>query len=462
MYKQEMVELLSELVRIPSLDSEDRAPGAPYGKEIARALEYALDTGKSMGFETRNLDGYVGEIQLGTGSKMMGILCHIDVVEPGEGWNTPPFEPTLIGDKLYGRGSIDDKAGIICALYAMKQIEEQNLLSDDQSIRLIIGTNEELDWEDMDYYKENADRFPDVSLVIDANFPVIYCEKGLWDFNLTWENVNGPGEIKLLDLEGGVARNSLPSKAKAVLSTAKVDELAKMLDDTAVEKGIEVQMDTEGDKLTVVTKGISVHAMWPENGESALNKLIDLLAEIPEDTFAAAGFVKAYHETLGCDFTGASIGIDCEDEESGALTIVTGQLKYDKDSDKVTLISGLRYPASKKLEPIEKAVKEKLGGLGFDVVPTAHLEPIYFEKDNAIIQKVLEAYQELTGDYENGPISIGGATYSRTLPNAIAFGPLFPWEQELAHEPNEFMDINSLEKACDIVVRALCKLQEIN
>ena len=99
---------------------------------------------------------------------------------------------------------------------------------------------------------------------------------------------------------------------------------------------------------------------------------------------------------------------------------------------------------------------------GFEVNAVDHLAPIFFKKDNPIIEALMLAYSETTGDETNKPLAIGGATYSRALPNAIAFGPLFPWEQELAHEPNEFMNINSLEKACDVIIAALTKLQQID
>lgn len=58
----------------------------------------------------------------------------------------------------------------------------------------------------------------------------------------------------------------------------------------------------------------------------------------------------------------------------------------------------------------------------------------------------MEAYREVTGDFENSEMAIGGATYARFLPCAVSFGPLFPWEPELAHEDNECISIDSLEK----------------
>ena len=465
MYKNEMVKDLSSLIKIQSVFSADAKPGAPFGENIASALEATLKLGSDMGFTTKNLDGYVGEIQLNEGENMIGILCHSDVVEAGDGWNTPPFEPTLIGNNLYGRGSIDDKAGIICALFAMKYLKDNHLLRDNFAIRLIIGTDEELNWNDMAYYKKHADRFPDISLVVDANFPVIYCEKGLWDLDLTWKSSNCSSQsrpIQLVELTGGSARNAVPSKATAILSSENANEVAVYLKKYASDKHIDCNISADKNTVVITSNGIGVHAMWPEKGKSAINSLIALLQALPENDFSGSEFVNAYMLAIGDDFTGSKLDINCEDEESGSLTFVVGQIEFNRETEEYTLISGLRYPSSKDFEVIADKVISNISKYGFEVNAVDHLAPIFFKKDNPIIEALMLAYSETTGDETNKPLAIGGATYSRALPNAIAFGPLFPWEQELAHEPNEFMNINSLEKACDVIIAALTKLQQID
>lgn len=465
MYRNEMIDALSSLIKIPSIFSDDAKPKAPFGENIAKALNATLKLGADMGFTTKNLNGYAGEIQLNDGENMIGILCHSDVVEPGDGWDTPPFEPTIIGDNLYGRGSIDDKAGIVCALFAMKYLKDNRLIKDNFSVRLIIGTDEELGWNDMDYYKKHADRFPDISLVLDANFPVIYCEKGLWDFNLTWKSpdnsINRSKPIQLIELTGGAVRNAVPSKATAILTSEKTAKIAEYLRKHASDNHIDCTITTEKDSITIVTLGTSVHAMWPERGKSAINALITLLSSLPEDDFSESEFVKSYMLAIGDDFTGSKLGINCADDESGSLTFVVGQMDFNRETKEYTLISGLRYPSSKDFNIISKRMISNISDCNFKVVSVDHLAPVFFKKDNPIIKTLMSAYSETTGDNTAEPLAIGGATYSRALPNAIAFGPLFPWERELAHEPNEFMNIGSLEKACDVIISALVKLQEI-
>ena len=100
----EMVRCLKELVAIPGIFEDAPSKGAPFGKNIQKSLEYVLRMGQQMGFQVKNYDGYAGEITAGEGNRMIGILCHTDVVSAGEGWNTDPFDPVEKDGKLYTDG----------------------------------------------------------------------------------------------------------------------------------------------------------------------------------------------------------------------------------------------------------------------------------------------------------------------------------------------------------------------
>ena len=195
--KNEIIENLSNLIKIPSVSMETNNPESPFGKDCKDALDYILNLGNSMGFRTKNIDGYCGYIEFGEGQELIGIIGHLDVVpaQESDGWTTPPFSPSIRDGKLFGRGSIDDKGPVIAALYAMKAIKD--CMNIQKRVRLIIGLNEEKDWKCINYYKEHEE-WPIVGFSPDANFPAIFAEKGIMSISL--ENPFSIKDFEILEI----------------------------------------------------------------------------------------------------------------------------------------------------------------------------------------------------------------------------------------------------------------------
>jgi len=114
----------------------------PATGEVFDVLEDAL---VSIGFEVHRFvtgeapDGPVENLYAsrGSGAPHFGFAGHLDVVPPGEGWQTDPFVPEIQGEILYGRGSVDMKGGIAAFVAAASQTEHPGTLS------LIITGDEE-------------------------------------------------------------------------------------------------------------------------------------------------------------------------------------------------------------------------------------------------------------------------------------------------------------------------------
>ena len=68
----QLIESLREQIAIPSVEAP-AAVGAPFGPNVARALEHVLALGERMGFHVQNHEGYVGTIEWGEG-EVLGIL----------------------------------------------------------------------------------------------------------------------------------------------------------------------------------------------------------------------------------------------------------------------------------------------------------------------------------------------------------------------------------------------------
>ena len=86
------------------------------------------------------------------------------------------------------------------------------------------------------------------------------------------------------------------------------------------------------------------------------------------------------------------------------------------------------------------------------------MKPLYVPKNNFLVEKLMLVYREQTGDLESEPITIGGGTYARAMDNAVAFGPNFPGQVEVAHQKDEYISIEHLMKIAKIYAHALYEL----
>ncbi|MEL7708707.1 succinyl-diaminopimelate desuccinylase [Citromicrobium bathyomarinum] len=77
-------------------------------------------------------------IRTGAGPKHFAFAGHLDVVPPGEGWESGAFEPEIRGDLLYGRGAVDMKGAIACMVAAVAEVP-----ADAGTISFIITGDEE-------------------------------------------------------------------------------------------------------------------------------------------------------------------------------------------------------------------------------------------------------------------------------------------------------------------------------
>lgn len=455
----EMIEEMKKVIRIPSVmaDPED---GAPFGKNVRRCLDTFLEIGEEMGFRTRNIDGYVGELEIGSGDKMIGALAHTDVVAAGEGWDFNPFDPYIEDGKIFGRGSSDDKGPIIVLLHTVRALYDNGEIPDDVRIRIILGTNEEEDWLDMDYYLSKTDEFPLWSIVPDAQFPLVYCEKGLYDFDLVYSQEEGmQHDLVLKNFQSGTARNAVPAKAEAVVKVNKgsIEKIAKILEDARQELGYDGMITTEERCILLQIQGKPAHAMNPEKGINAGACLIKLLNALSDFDFSHNRFTKEYCERIGEDWFAEKMGFSGYDEESGRMTFSIGMFG-EKENGSIEMQVSVRYPASYHFETVESEVRSALDNDFTSLRFVNHMAPIYFRKEDDFIQLLLSAFRKTCGYEDYEPVSLGGATYARAIPNAVGFGPLMPDEEELAHCPNEFASLETLALAGDTYYEALKNL----
>ena len=163
-YGKAALDTLRELVEIPTFNVD----GIPQYKnpEFIRIADKIQALAKTFNLNFRNVDNRVYEISLeGSGDEVVGIHAHADVVPvTPENWvlkdgtRLDPFKVTLIGDRMYGRGTEDDKNGIVVAMYAMKVIKEEKLPLA-RNFKLLVDTTEETSGDAIPY-TSNTTRCP--------------------------------------------------------------------------------------------------------------------------------------------------------------------------------------------------------------------------------------------------------------------------------------------------------------
>ena len=150
---------------------------------MKEALElYADKWVKKMDFHSKNVGNLAGYLEFGKVNESVGILCHVDVVPEGDGWSSDPYGAEIRDGKIFARGAIDDKGPTMAAYYAMKIVKELGLPLN-KRVRMIIGTDEESDWRCVDHYFKHEE-MPTLGFAPDADFPIIFAEKGIADFDL--------------------------------------------------------------------------------------------------------------------------------------------------------------------------------------------------------------------------------------------------------------------------------------
>ncbi len=452
-YRENILETMKRWIAIPSVQAPRAAENAPFGKETRRMLDTAMADASGMGFETKEFDGYAMHAQMGHGEKTLGILCHLDVVPAGDGWQHDPWGAEIEDGRLYGRGIADDKGAAILSLYAMKAVREAGVKLKD-GVRLILGCDEETGMTDMRYYAAHSD-LPDYGFSPDAEFPVINIEKGGLSLNLLAATGGEDGaELPVYELYAGVRQNVVPGTAWAKLGVNDMAKFEKKLNAVREETGFELNCEYEDGICRLIAVGQSAHASVPHLGKNAAGMLLIAL-----DRLNAGGgsrrAIKGLAELLGLDGTGRALGIACEDEISGALTCNLGILRYDQSQLSARL--DIRYPLCANEETMCGQAVKSVARYGMSVELAGSHAPHHVPAEHKVVKGLLKAYSEATGT-PGYAFAIGGGTYSRCMPNTVAFGLNFPGDTDMCHMPDEYMEVDKMMLSARILARAICEL----
>ena len=250
--RDEIVRIVCDLVGVDTTN--------PPGNEYL-CKDQVTDCMRRLGMEIAYYEKEPGRTnvvgKIGSGRKSIGFVSHMDVVPPGEldQWQTPPFTPTIIDNRIYGRGTLDDKGSFACAYSACKAFLAEHA-EFDGTIYLIAAADEEMGSElGIIYLVEECGVQFDVAIIPDGGRMdlSIYGEKGILWVELESRGIQAHGstpelgrnaivplaewlaEIKTIDLgsnfdsafdgwtmnigtiQGGSSTNTVPAVARATI-----------------------------------------------------------------------------------------------------------------------------------------------------------------------------------------------------------------------------------------------------
>lgn len=401
---------LKSFLQIPSV-SDDK-------KSLDLAVDYLVELSKKFNLDVKtHIDKQVVTINYGNienNKETFGILAHLDVVPVIESeWSFPPFDLTIKDGVLYGRGVVDDKTPILMILYILKILKENNIETN-RNIQLIIGTQEEVIWTDINEYVKTH-KLPNFGFTPDGSFPVQNAEKGYLDIKFIFPKEN------IEFVKGGISTNSIPSDFYCKINSKEYE-----------------------------AKGKSVHSSRPEDGINAIHVGIDKI-ECRNKVF---DFIKNYL----FDYYGKQLGIYEEyyiNNNILNLTTLATTMIYSVN-EKVEVIVNFRTAKNDTYDTILNKLNKLKNEYSFEYEVKEYMKPVYVDKGTQFIKIMKNVYEENTNEKTEFSLATC-ATYAKAIDNFVSFGPLFPNSKYSLHEANEefvFEELLLAQKIyCDTIIK---------
>lgn len=442
-YRQDFIEDLKGLVRIPSVRGEGH-PGMPYGKACYEVLRYMLELGQKMGFHSVDVDGYMGYCEYGTGPELLLIICHLDVVPAGDGWFTSPYEPYLVeGDLLRGRGVSDNKGAGMAALYTLKALKELGVTGK-MRVRALFGCNEESGMTDIEYYLRKEGQ-PAVALVPDAGYPIYNRQRGGLRCQFSVEEDCG-GLLEFRSADSERRATALLDLETLEVSTAELFARAVERQREFGENGMTLQVaEMGGDRAKVTLSGA---------GGLTVTFLQLLDGWFPGKLGQAVGLLA---NRFRPDGTNALQGISApETADFGMLTVLLQEAEFTRGTGSFSTY--LRIPANASVDLHRQVLCENFPAYPATILTSwpSH----YVPESHPATQLLAASYEEETGKPVRYLCNVGG-NYSRFIDVGYAYGNGFDGDPPArSHGPNEQISIDSLLRHMALHIAAVKKFME--
>jgi len=169
MLQEEIIKLLSDLVRIQSISSDKN-----HRDHVDESAQFVQNIFADLGLNTQTIKvpggmpAVVAHTEVDPAKKTVLLYAHHDVQPVGDEtlWNTDPFEPQVIDGRLFGRGSGDNKSGVVVHYNVVKQLLDDLPVN----LKIFIEGEEEIGSPTMtEFINQNRDALEsDVIIIADS------------------------------------------------------------------------------------------------------------------------------------------------------------------------------------------------------------------------------------------------------------------------------------------------------
>ncbi|HSG89113.1 MAG TPA: dipeptidase [Pseudomonadales bacterium] len=474
-YADEALATLEELVAIPTFEVEGLPQYEnPAFQRMGRTLERLAER---FDLAFRNVGGRIYEVSLGGAEgELVGLHAHADVVPVNpdlwvleDGTRLDPFAVTRIGDRLYGRGTEDDKNGIVVTMFAMRVVKEEGLPLL-RHFRLLVDTREETGGDAMPWYFER-NPVPDYNIALDGSYPVVIAEKGYGVVMASFPVRETGGEgATVVEMTGGLATNQIPARATVWIRSPApmplIDTLNARGAAFAAANGgdFTVRAERDGERVRLDVLGVSAHSSEPGSGINPVSRLLAFVDGLRADEVLEANhFTDAARyatDNWGMDYLGTRLGIAWSDPFMGPLT--AAQTFVATDPQRLRTAVNLRLPIGRQPEAVVAEVRAKLDDwattrrvdVAFDISAS---DPMYRSPEGAWVNALLDiAVANLGIPREFG--SSAGGTSIHDLPGGVQFGLALPTAKYTGHNANEFKTVDQFLVDLSIITEMIATL----
>jgi acetylornithine deacetylase/succinyl-diaminopimelate desuccinylase-like protein len=275
---------LAEFLRIPSLSADDA-----HKADVRAAGQWVCDVVRGAGGDCDVVDWHgqplaIGELRASTGADdAPTVICygHFDVQPPDplELWESPPFEPEIRGEYLYGRGAVDDKGQLYMLLAAARELARAGTLP--VNLRFCCDGEEETGGHSIVEFVEQDDRGADAAVIFDSGM----IRRGIPAFNVAMRGLayfhvtlrTGQRDLHS-GMYGGAALNAAHAMVKTLEALVAHDgTLAEPL-----RKGIVPPTDEElagWEQLPAGRDELADQGARPKDGDAARDFYLRTFAE---------------------------------------------------------------------------------------------------------------------------------------------------------------------------------------